>query len=487
MLAFSKRLIYTLSNKIRQKETDGFREEKLIFDFAKSKKSPFDIKSETAYNAYLSDGSFTLGLKKSNCIAWVDMPEHDYEDQIIEAKIRLECLGGYAAAGINFRIADEESYYMALVSSKGFFRLDIVNNNTPKTLIAWTDIPEFNGKNINMQIVAYGYNMVFLVNGKWLGEVNDDTIVYGRPGFAIASYETSDNETNEYVCKAYLDYFVIDSRLKIVEREYEKWTDDSNINAEGRLRFSETLAAMDEPVKALEQITKAWKRRDDVIRTVSATAAIRTKKELLFASRLSFRLGRFDEAEEYLDSILDQWADTSEGRIAHVEKIKVLNELGKYKELRQFVVKNSKKINKDLNFYLIMGKCCSELKKYKEAADAWNNACKTDSVYALNAAKAYELAGNKEEALLFYIEAGKYYLNNDRIPELASVMPKLSLLGERNWEARSLAGKWAYSIEDYDRCKKEFEIADKLRCALKPRPKADPALYYLWGMVHYIK
>ncbi len=75
----------------------------------------------------------------------------------------------------------------------------------------------------------------------------------------------------------------------------------------------------------------------------------------------------------------------------------------------------------------------------------------------------------------------------DNSSELNSIMPKLSLLGEKNWEARALIGKWAFSIEDYNRCVKEFSVAEKLRCAIKPRPKADPALFYLWGLVLSIK
>jgi len=425
------------------------------------------------------------------------MPENEFEDHVIEAKIRLESFEGYAAAGIVFHIEDDESYCMAQVSSKGFFRLDAVKNGSPKTLIAWTDIPEFDGVNIYLKIITYGYNMVFLVNGKWLAEICDDSIEYGRIGFALASYEIpSDKEINEYVCKSYLDNIIIDARARIIEKEYNSCTDDSNINAEGRLRLAETFAAMDEPVKALEQITKAWKRRDEVIRTVSATAAIRTKKELLFAARLSVRLGLFKEAEEYIDSILDQWPDTAEGKAAHTEKLNILNELKKFKELKLFVKKNSSKISKDINYYLILGRCYLELKDYKNSAAAWDNAFEINKenkefadngIYALNAAKAYELAGDTVKALDRYINAGKFFLNNDNIPELAAVMPKLSLFGEKNWEARSLAGKWAYSIEDYGRCLKEFEIADKLRCSLKPRPKADPALYYLWGMVYFIK
>jgi len=62
-------------------------------------------------------------------------------------------------------------------------------------------------------------------------------------------------------------------------------------------------------------------------------------------------------------------------------------------------------------------------------------------------------------------------------------MPKLSILGGgKNWEVRILAGKWAFSLEDYNRCIKEFTVAEKLRLETRPRPAADPALFYLWGL-----
>jgi tetratricopeptide (TPR) repeat protein len=497
MLNFSKRFIYALSNKIRQinpanNDADGIISEgKLVINFAKTKKSPFDIKAESLYNSYLSNGSLTLGLKKANCIAWVDMPGYTFQDHIIEAKIRMENPDCYAAAGIIFRIMDEDSYYLALVSGKGFFRLDVVKNNAPKTLIAWTEISDFDGINFTMKIINCGTYFIFLVNGKWIGEATDSSIAYGNLGFALASYESINaKEGNEYVCNAMLDYLSVDTRIKTIEKYYKKWTDDSNINAEWRLRLAETFAVMNEPDKALNQISRAWKRRDEVIRIVSAASKVRTKKELLLAARMSFRLGQYNAAEEFIDELLEQWSDSVEGKIAHTEKIKILNELNKFAELNEFVIKNPFRINKDIDYYTLLAKCRWELKIYADSADAWDKAFEMDTengVYAVNAANAYEMAGNEKKALSRYISAGKIFLNQDNIPELAALMPKLSLLGTENWEARALIGKWAFSIEDYDKSAKEFEASHKLRCALRPRPKADPALYYLWGLVYYIK
>jgi len=441
------------------------------------------------------------------------MPGYEFEDHIIDAKIRLETLGNYSSAGVIFHITDEDSYYMALVSSKGYFRLDAVKDNSPKTLIAWTEIPEFDKVNFNLKIVACGVCLIFLVNGKWLGEINDDTAEYGKIGFVMASYaedekkaknkkpqdepqkteeQESDkqNPENEYVCKAHLEYIFIDTRTKNIEELFNKLTDDININAEGRLRLAETFAVMGESAKALDQISRAWKRRDEVIRTVSASSEVRTKKELLLAARMSFRLGEYEKAEEFINAILEQWPDSAEGKIAYKEKTRILSELNKFDELNEFFVNNPFKIEKDLDYYTMLARCRWELKNYVDSAEAWDMAfaMKTDNgIYAVNAANAHEMAGNYDAALERYIAAGKLFINQDNMPELAALVQKLSVLGKDNWEAHALAGKWAFSIEDYDRCAKEFEISHKIRCALRPRPKADPALYYLWGLVFYIK
>jgi len=506
MLNFSKRLIYSLSNK----------ENRVTIDFSKTapnqtlkllniespqqntKKSPVNIKSESSYNAYLSNTSLELGLKKQNCIAWIEFPGQEYQDHVIDAKFRLDNMNGYAAAGIIFRIMDEDSYYMALVSNKGYFRLDVVKNNIPKSLIAWSEISDFENTEditkVSLSIITYGTSLIFIVNGKWLGEVNDNSITYGEVGFIIASYESDNGQTEkqgEYVCKAMLDYISIDMRVNTIEDCYKKWTDESNIDAKSRLRLAETFAVMDEPLKALDQINRAWKRRDEAISSVTTTySEVRTRKELLLAARMSFRLGQYNEANEYIDIILEQNPDSAEGKVAYTEKLKVLTELNQFTQLKEFVFKNLNKINMDIDYYTLLGNCYWQLKEFKECAKTWDKAFKLNNengIFAVNAANAYELSGNLKEALVFYINAGKIFLNQENNGELEVMIPKLTLLGKDNWEARSLIGKWAFSIEDYDRCVLEFETADKLRRALKPQPKADPALFYLLGLVYYIK
>jgi len=322
-------------------------------------------------------------------------------------------------------------------------------------------------------------------------DISDDDI--SEPDEEIRFFNANDTteDMNKYTSKAKLDYIIIDTHTKSVEEHYKKWTSDNYINAEERLRLAETIAVMGDYSGALEQIKRAWKRRDEAISSVTATyTEIRTKKELLFASRLAFNLDNYSEAEEYTDSLLDQWQDSAEGKLAYTEKIKILNELDRFAELKDFFINNPFKINKDINYYTILARCCWELEEYEESAKAWEKAFELNSenaVYAANAANAYDLAGKKKQALEYFIKAGRIFLNQDNKAELEVMMPRLSALGVKNWEARSLAGKWFYSIEDYNRCEEEFEAANKIRGELKQRPQADPAVFYLWALVLHLK
>lgn len=484
--------------------------EKWIVDFTKPEKSPFEIKSDSSFNAYLSNGSLALDLKKPNCIAWVETPDYEYQDHIIEAIIRLDNTGGYAAAGIMFRIAHEESYYMALVSNKGYFRLDAVKNNSPKPLIAWTEVSDFDGSSIKLKIITYGTYMIFIINGKWAGEISDNTISSGGLGFALASYEPASAADNDaYICKSLLEYFSIDTRVKSIEENYRTWNDDDNINADARLRLAETFAVMGNSVQALEQINMAWRRREKVFQSVSAAYTdARTRKELLLAARMAFRLGQYREADEFIDAIFEYETVSAETGEAVIEKARILGELKKYAELKEFILKHINRIKMDVDMYNLLARSHWELNEYKDAADAWNNAFKLASniasdgaaasasaeaaagttastsagVYAANAANALELAGEKDKALELFLAAGKIFLRLDNSSELLALVPKLAMLGEKNIEARTLIGKWAFSIEDYKRCEAEFTAAEKIRRGMKPRPKQDAALCYLWGI-----
>ena len=531
MLTFLKRPLYILSNKIRRRQHPGkLPEEKWIADFSKLEKFPFDIKPESSYDAYPAgnlarppqiesgekgrpvpnNNSLGFALKKTNHIAWLEGPKRRYEDQIIEARILLDSLGGYAAAGLLFREVDDGTYYLALVSSKGYFRLDAVKNGTPLPLVGWTETPALEervtggeGRSdsplaIHLTIVAFGEALIFFVNDRWIAEINDGSASEGRIGFALAAYETPSRkntaarvkaaagtvaENAAHTCRAWLDYLSVDSRRKNIDELYRKWNDSALIPAESRIRLAETFAAMNAAALALAQIARVWEQREAAARSVTATyTEMRTRRELLLAARMARRLERYDEAEEYINACLEQGQDNPEGEKAAAEKTKLLTSAQKYPALKEFVSAQIARRKKDPALHALLGHACWNMKEYAPAAAAWDRAFELDrenGQYAVNAAKACILLNQNNEALSRYLEGGRIFLRQGKNEELGALVPKLLSLGGQSWDAHVLAGKWAYSAADYDRADSELALAETVRRKLRPQPPPDPAVSYL--------
>ena len=135
-----KRPLHILSGRLRRKyQPAEWMKEKLTADFSKPEKSCFDIKPEISFYANLEKSPFTMegkpskkgalliGLKKKNSMAWVETADRVYVDQTIEARFHFDSLGGYCAAGLMFRVIERGTYYLALISSKGYFLPSVHN------------------------------------------------------------------------------------------------------------------------------------------------------------------------------------------------------------------------------------------------------------------------------------------------------------------------------------------------------------------------
>ncbi|MDR0601520.1 MAG: tetratricopeptide repeat protein [Treponema sp.] len=491
-----RRLLFFIGNKLRRKKYRGdpkasasaqartsapAEEEKWEADFSKPAKSRFDIKSESSHDANLQKHSLSLALKKSGCIAWVWTPEYSWGDGIIEAKLRLVPMGGYAAAGLLFRMIDESSCYMFLVSNRGYFRLDVIRNNMPFPLIGWTEAPGMapgavTETGFTVKVTAYGNRFVLFVNGTWAAEMNDSSISSGALGFALASYEAGPAGAGggAYTARAFLDALTVDSRIAEVEEAYNAWNDSPEIPPGSRVALAETFAAMAEPNPALIQLKKAWK-----------CAAKRPQKELLLASRLARQLELYGEAGEYADACLAGEAGP-ERREAAAEKAKILYAAERFDELLEYLEDAMILCAGDSALYTLQGHALWNLGKYEEAAAAYDHAFELDGengLSAKNAANMYEMLGRKEDALDRCLKGGRAFLAADNYGDLGIIVPKLLSLGKDNWEAHALAGKWAYSIEDWETAEAEFDLAEDLRKAARPKPHKDPALIFLKALL----
>jgi hypothetical protein len=491
------------SNKL-SREPVRLMKERWIADFSKPERSCFDIKSEISYNAYLDKGSLFLGLKKKNCMAWLETANRVYVNQIINASFRFISPGGYCAAGIMFRIADSGNYYLALVSSKGYFRLDVVNNKVPKPLTGWTEAPSLDEQGANLCIIARGDHFIFMLNGRWVAEARDASIPGGHLGFALVSYDSGDNDAEEetethdslphdlpfvlkegYACQSWLDFFSVDSSPGAVEAEYRKWSGNAEINAESRLRLAESLAALDRFDAAYDQILKAWKQRENAARSVTATfSEMRTRVELIFAARMAYMTGQYTVAEECINESLALGEDGPEGLEALAEKAKILSSLERYGELAAFLPAYIKRLETEADdglpsLYALYGFACWNLKNYMTAAEAWDKAFKLNGqngLYAANAADAWEALGRPKEALRRRLAAGKRFLEQEDYDELGSLVPKLLAAGKNSQEVHALVGKWAENTGNSDMAKTELALAGTAKTYNTPPAKPSAKL-----------
>jgi len=477
-------------------EPDEIIQEKWTADFSKEKHARFDIKSESSYDANLRRNLFypgfslTLALKKESCIAWVEAPEHRYRDLVISGSIRIDSRGGYGAGGILFRMVDSETYYSLLISSKGYFRLELVRNGTPFPLVGWTELPLTTGamlapdEAVDFSVIAYGTHIVIILRGRWAAEINDSSIAEGTICLAASSYESGDPsyrvirdaENVFYTTEIFLESFTIDSRVAEVSALYENWRNNPDIDSKARVNLAETFAAIEQHNAAMVQLNKAW----------TSTGHRKTQGELLLMGKLAMKLGLLADAENYISQCFQMDVDSPKGKEAMAEMAKILYAAERFKELFEYCAEAVKIIPENSLIWTFQGHAHWNLNKYKTAALAYDKAFELDrenGIPAKNAANVYDVMGHKREALLRYLEAGRVFLKAGNYTDLGLLVPKLLSLGEDNWEARSLAGKWAFAVEDWKMANEEFGNAEKLRKSKRPKPSRDGAQAFLEALL----
>ncbi|MDR2900861.1 MAG: tetratricopeptide repeat protein [Treponema sp.] len=460
-------------------DPDGIIAEKWEADFSHSEKIRFALTDSSSHRAFIEDKSLVLALKRQGCLAWLENPLHRYNNFVINADVRIDALGGYAAAGISFRMVDEVTNYTLLVSSKGYFRIDVIRNRNPLSLLGWTEIPvrDSHTKDTHVEIIAWGNHIIVILNGEWAAEFLDDTLSEGMIGFASASYSSvagNIDRENPQVSKAYLDSFSIESRYEEVEARYVEWNDDEKKSPAIRLRLAETYFAMGDADETLTQLEFIWNQKDHSS----------SNKELLLAAKASLLLSRFDDAEKYLNAA--QSPDANMSWDLGLEKARLLYQSKRYEDLQSHTTELLKNHPEDLTLLTLLGHAHWNLKDFPAAADAYEQAAKFDTESGLpakNAGNAYDILGDEKKALACYLQAGRCFLKNDNYHDLEFIIPRLLYLAPSNWEVHALAGKFDFGIGDWQGAESEFEQAERLRLQGDTHPAEDPALVFLQGLI----
>ncbi|MDP3179771.1 MAG: tetratricopeptide repeat protein, partial [Spirochaetaceae bacterium] len=343
-----------------------------------------------------------------------------------------------------------------LVSNRGYFRLDMVFNGTPRPLIAWTELPSPFGGAFRLGTIARGSHFTILVNDHWVGEAVDDSFRQGHFAFAAQAFEAPMTAAMK-ACR-------LDSRPLEVEAAYYRWNYYIVPDNAVRRALAETFFATGENLAAAVQLRKMERR------------APLSADDLFLKAEVSIRLGLHDEAEAALDACLA--IDLTHRRAAE-EKANILYLRGRSLELRALADRLLEDDPHNARLLGLAGHARFALGDYPGAAASYRRAADLDReqpLFRMNEARAHDQAGARKEAAQAYLAAARLLALQGGDDDLALALRRLEALRPRSVATKEIRAKALY------RQGKKTEAA-RLLGELVATGSEDSAVHYLAGMI----
>lgn len=445
--------------------------------FFLKRRARFREEKTADYEARLQGHALELTLKRRNLFAWVENPLYRYHDFVLEAEISLPA-EGYSSAGVLFRYVNESSYYYFLVSTRGYFRFDVVFNGSPMRLIDWTELPRPEGAvgespseateaepgapsepsaPFKLLVVANGTRFTLCCNDRWIAEIDDETIESGGVAFGAQNYDERDTVT------AAMNRILVDSRGMEVETFHYRWRETIPVDPDARLRLARTLLAAENPTAAIIQIRKA-------LRSTPPNA-----DSLFLLAECQVNLGLNENALENVEKVLSLDPLREE---AQREKANLLYLLGRYFELREYL-DSRVGASGSSTLWNLYGHAHYSLGNWDAAARAYATASELEPdmpIFHVNTARASEHIGDLDEALDRYLAAGRLFIRQDAMGELAKIIPSIMEIDPDNHGGRVFEGTIAFQEGNLVRAGELFErvVAEGVE---------DSAVCYMQGIV----
>ena len=430
------------------------------------------------YNAFFETkhSSFALELERKNLYAWVQNKVFRYKDFCLEATICIEKKGqwknnntemaGACAVGWLFRNI-EKAFYSVLISDSGFLRVDVVINNTPKSLIPWTKLIERIGNEFKLTVISFDSSITCLVNDVWIARIEDDVInAEGKIAFAGQNYNQIPT------VKFLLKKIKIDSRLIDVQSKYTEANNEQNIKKEARRNLVNSYYIVGNTASSIAEIKK--------IEKIGLEA-----EDALLAGKVYFSARIIEKAEEYFLKAIKLDIKNKEATIQLLNLYYYSNQYEKIENILNKLKKNE--IETSSALCNIKAHYLHYAGSHKDAAFFYNKAFliskeeeKEQGLFALNAAREYESAIDNNNAILSYIEACNVFLKTKQYVDMGQALNALERLmndDERYW---TLSAKFYYAIEKYDKANEYLELLIK-----KDSKNAD--IWYLYALILEMK
>ncbi|HTX73579.1 MAG TPA: tetratricopeptide repeat protein [Rectinemataceae bacterium] len=458
--------------------------------------------SEESHRAAYDEEGLLLELKRPRLFAWTEAPLYRHADFVLRGELVFDRDAPYAAAGFLFRYQDESNFYAALVSNRGHLRLDAVFNGSPRSVLAWTELPPLPGGasmalaaappeappavpaetppvappeappeapatipappaeplTLSLTVIARGSHFTLLVNDGWVAEAVDETFRSGHIAFAAQRFE------GEGQARFHLRNCFVDSRPVEVETWYYRWNFYVEPEHLARYRLAQTYFAMGEYLAAAVQLRKNERRG-----RLSAD-------ESFLKAEVALRLELYDEAESALDACLEAAPGRQD---ALDEKANLLYLQSRFAELRSLLDRLLPALPDNARLADLSGHSRFALGDYVGAAEEYRRAAEIEpeqALYRMNEARAWDQAHRRGEAADAYLAAARLFFRQEAEDDLALALHRLTALRPRSPEVKELRAKMLF------RQGKRREAATLLN-ALVAAKSPDSAVYYLLGII----
>jgi tetratricopeptide (TPR) repeat protein len=453
MWLFSKR-------KKREKEKNSIIREYWEYQFSSGdKKNRFELEDNESLMADIQNNGLRLTAKKKDIFVWSLNDWYRYRDFVLDADISIEGTNGHSAGGFLFRYADEYNYYYLMVAENGYFRLDVVFNGSPRTLIPWTHCHLESVEEINIKIIVHGVSITIFLNGLWIGEIEDESIDAGYIAFGGQNFSDKD------IADFNLAQIKIESRAMNVELVYQHLIKDGLVPIKNRKKLAERLFDSGQYSAVLVQIKKAFKNNP-------------ADYELTFLMAKSLsRLDFFEEALKVFDSCSELIELNNEDIVS--EKAGLLYRMNRLIDLKNYLILNSIIVNNNAFLLNLMANTVDGLGDFNLAIDFYKQAFDLEpenGIYRLNIARTFEKSGDFESAFSSYSEAALCFFRDENYREIPQIILNMSRIRPGNKDGRILEAKILFQEGNLSRA---FDIFHKLRNeGLK-----DSSVDFLYGII----
>ncbi len=454
-------LRWILSKLSRSTQEEGeLGEEKWKTNFSVLSKKRFIEEDTESFRAVHSHAALRLQLKRSNLFAWVLFSPYRYRNFVTEMQIQCSPENGHSAAGLLFRYINDENYYYALVSNRGYFRFDVVFNGNPTPLIPWLEVPFPEGSSsYKFRIIAHNSSFSFYLEDQWIAETADESFDTGVLAFAGQNYD------QEQYAEFALTHMLLESRPVEVEVWYDRWTKEIPVAPKQRLCLAERLYGQGHFTGALVQLRRALHQSP------------LDKDGMFLLAETYLNLGMYQEALEQIELCLRQ---DSAHKEAQLEKANLLYLQNRFLDTRRYVEQIIDSFPQNAPLWNLYGNAEYAMGRWSEAAQKYLKAVELNNevpIFQLNTARALDRSGDPAQAGIYYAEASRLFFRQEAFDELPFIFEQIKRIDPYNPSVAAVQGKLLFQ-------EGSIEAAEEIFQSLIKKGEAESEIEFLQGLLY---